>query len=136
MRDDLTIGIAGAGGDGVVALATYLQKFTAVQGYFSQLPRYYGPQIRGGASGAKLSLDARSSSVPRDSVDIMVCFNWEHWLELKEELTFGANTLLFYETKPPNEITLPDKSGTVLFGWMSHIHTVPPMTTSSQLLYG
>jgi len=26
--------------------------------------------------------------------------------------------------------------GSVLFGWMSHIHAVPPITTSNQLLYG
>ncbi len=38
MRGSLTIGIAGAGGDGVVVLGSFLQKLAAWQGYFSQMP--------------------------------------------------------------------------------------------------
>ena len=76
----LTIGIVGAGGDGVVVLGSFLQKLAALQGYFSEMPRYYGAQIRGGGSAVKLGLDAESLSLPRDTVDIMLCFNWRKYL--------------------------------------------------------
>lgn len=116
MRDKLTIGIAGAGGDGVVILGSLLQRLAASQGYFSQMPRYYGPQIRGGASGVKLSLDTARASVPGDTADIMVCFNWEKYAELKQELPLGANTVLFYDNAPTKEsIALPEKSFQVGF---------------------
>lgn len=116
MRDRLTIGIVGAGGDGVVVLGSLLQRLAASQGYFSQMPRYYGPQIRGGASGVKLSLDTTRASVPADTADIMVCFNWEKYAELKQELPLGANSVVFYDNVPPKEgISLPDKSFQVAF---------------------
>ncbi|MDH4292149.1 MAG: 2-oxoacid:acceptor oxidoreductase subunit alpha [Dehalococcoidia bacterium] len=120
MRDRLTIGIAGAGGDGVVILGSLLQRLAASQGYFSQMPRYYGPQIRGGASGVKLSLDTTRASVSGDTVDIMVCFNWEKYAELEQELPLGINTVLFYDNAPPKKgINLPERSFQVGFSEIS-----------------
>jgi 2-oxoglutarate ferredoxin oxidoreductase subunit alpha len=116
MRDKLTIGIAGAGGDGVVVLGSLLQRLAASQGYFGQMPRYYGPQIRGGASGVKLSLDTTRASLPADAVDIMVCFNWEKYAELRQELPLGIDSVVFYDNAPPKEgISLPEKSFQVGF---------------------
>jgi 2-oxoglutarate ferredoxin oxidoreductase subunit alpha len=116
MRDRLTIGIAGAGGDGVVVLGSLLQRLAASQGYFGQLPRYYGPQIRGGASGVKLSLDTARASVPGDTVDIMVCFDWEKYAELEQELPLGINSVVFYDNVPPEgSLNLPEKSFQVAF---------------------
>jgi 2-oxoglutarate ferredoxin oxidoreductase subunit alpha len=120
MRDRLTIGIAGAGGDGVVVLGSLLQRLAASQGYFGQLPRYYGPQIRGGASGVKLSLDTTRASVPDDTVDIMVCFNWEKYAELQQELPLGINSVVFYDSAPPEgSLNLPEKSFRVAFSEIS-----------------
>ena len=118
MRNRLTIGIAGAGGDGVVVLGSLLQRLAASQGYSGQMPRYYGPQIRGGASGVKLSLDTTRVSVPADAADIMVCFNWEKYAELEQELPLGTNTVLFYD-KAPESMALPEKSFQVGFSEVS-----------------
>ncbi len=116
MRNELTIGIAGAGGDGVVVLGTLLQRLAASQGYCGQMPRFYGPQIRGGASAIKLSLDTTQASVPADTVDIMICFNWEKYTELGQELPLGNDTVLFYDDLPPQEgIALPKQSFQVHF---------------------
>ncbi|MFC2016619.1 2-oxoacid:acceptor oxidoreductase family protein, partial [Chloroflexota bacterium] len=115
MKRSLAIGIVGSGGDGVVVLGSFLQKLTAAQGYFSQMPRYYGAQIRGGASAVKLSLDAERPSLPEESADIMVCFNWEKYQDFAYELPLGADTLLLYDSEPPREINLPSKSFLVDF---------------------
>jgi len=120
MRDRLTIGIAGAGGDGVVILGSLLQRLAASQGYFSQMPRYYGPQIRGGASGVKLSLNTTRASLPGDTPDIMVCFNWEKYAELEQELPLGTDTVVFYDSAcPQGSISLPEKSFQVAFSEIS-----------------
>ena len=116
MRDRLTIGIAGAGGDGVVVLGSLLQRLAASQGYFSQMPRYYGPQIRGGASGVKLSLDTTRASVPEDTADILVCFNWEKYAELEQELPLDAESTVFYDSADQkHSVSLPEKSFQVGF---------------------
>src|SRR4030042_154102 len=111
MRHRLTIAIAGAGGDGVVLLGSLLQRLCASIGYCGQMPRYYGPQIRGGASAVKLSLDAGQAAVPADTADITICFNWEKDIELEQEMALGNYSVLFYEDSPPKEgIVLPEKS--------------------------
>lgn len=120
MRDRLTIGIAGAGGDGVVVLGSLLQRLAASQGYFGQMPRYYGPQIRGGSSGVKLSLNTTRASVPEDTVDIMVCFNWEKYAELEQELPLGFDSVVFYDKTPPEgSLNLPERSFQVDFSQIS-----------------
>ena len=104
----------------MVVLGSLLQRLAASQGYSGQLPRYYGPQIRGGASGVKLSLDTTRPSVPADTVDIMVCFNWEKYAELQQELPLGNESVLFYDKAPTNEgISLPEKSIQVGFSEIS-----------------
>ena len=115
MRDNLTVGIVGAGGDGVVVLGSLLQRLTASQGYFSQMPRYYGAQIRGGGSAVKLSLDAEHLSLPKDSLDILVCFNWEKYVEFEQELKLREDTLVLFEKDPLRGINLPQKSFQVAF---------------------
>ena len=71
-------------------------KIAAAEGYFSQMPRYYGAQIRGGGSAVKLGLDADSLSQPRDTLDIMVCFDWEKYLEVRQEPAQVPDTLVLY----------------------------------------
>jgi len=109
MRKNLTIGIVGAGGDGVVVLGSFLQRIAAALGYFSQMPRYYGAQIRGGGSAVKLGLDAEHLSLPEDSTDILVCFSWERYLEFKQELALTEDTLITYENDLPEEMKLPKR---------------------------
>jgi 2-oxoglutarate ferredoxin oxidoreductase subunit alpha len=109
-NSNITIGIVGAGGDGVVVLGSLLQRLAASQGYFSQMPRYYGAQIRGGGSAVKLCLDAESPPMPKDSVDVLVCFSWEKYLEFQQELPLRADTLVIYENEPQRDVNLPEKS--------------------------
>ncbi|HUU63432.1 MAG TPA: 2-oxoacid:acceptor oxidoreductase subunit alpha [Dehalococcoidia bacterium] len=120
MRDSLTIGIVGAGGDGVVVLGSLLQRLAAWQGYFSQMPRYYGAQIRGGGSAVKLGLDGRCLSLPEDSLDILVCFNWEKYLEFEHELELKGESLVLFENNPSTEFNLPETSYQVDFSKRSH----------------
>ena len=109
MRKNLTIGIVGAGGDGVVVLGSFLQRIAAALGYFSQMPRYYGAQIRGGGSAVKLGLDAERLSLPKDSTDILVCFSWERYLEFKQEMALTEDTLIACENDLPEEMKLPKR---------------------------
>ncbi len=119
MRRDITIGVVGAGGDGVIVLGSLLQYLAASRGYFSQMPRYYGAQIRGGASAVKLGLHAEILPFPKDVVDVLVCFNWEKCREFGQELPFDENTTVFFENDAPSGVTLPPRSYKAPFSDMS-----------------
>ena len=58
MKSDLMIGMAGAGGDGVVSAGESLMTAAALEGYHAILTKSFGPQIRGGESSCRAaSLD-------------------------------------------------------------------------------
>ena len=115
MMQNLTIGIAGSGGDGVVTMGTLLQRIAAIEGYYSQMPRYYGPQIRGGGSAVKLGLNSESLSLPADVLDVLVCFDWGKYFEVEEELSLGPDTIVLHESDPDEQIDLPVGSHRVGF---------------------
>ena len=51
---DLTIGIAGSGGDGVILLGELLARSAASAGLHATLVKSFGPQIRGGETSARV----------------------------------------------------------------------------------
>jgi 2-oxoglutarate/2-oxoacid ferredoxin oxidoreductase subunit alpha len=54
MRQDLVIGMAGAGGDGVIAAGETLIAAAAIDGYHARMTKSFGSQIRGGESSFRL----------------------------------------------------------------------------------
>ena len=54
--NDLTIGMAGSGGDGIVSAGESLMSAVAKQGYFAILTKSFGSQIRGGESSCRLRI--------------------------------------------------------------------------------
>jgi 2-oxoacid:acceptor oxidoreductase alpha subunit len=118
-KDRLTIGIVGAGGDGVVVLGSLLQRLTALQGYFSQMPRYYGAQIRGGGSAIKLGIDSQRLSMPNDTLDVLLCFSWEKYSEFSIELETGLDTLVICENQPDKDVLSSENIFQVTFAKIS-----------------
>jgi len=119
MISSITIGVVGAGGDGVVILGGLLQRIAAAQGYYGQMSRHYGAQIRGGGSAVKLGLNAECFSMPRDNLDILLCFSWEKYLEFEQELHITDETLVLYEQSAPQNIRLPLESFVIDFSGRS-----------------
>ncbi len=59
MSNDLVIGMAGSGGDGIVSAGESLITAAALEGYHAILTKSFGPQIRGGESSCRVrALDA------------------------------------------------------------------------------
>lgn len=104
----------------MVVLGSFLQRLAAEQGYFSQMPRYYdAAQIRGGGTAVKLGLDGNHLPLPADSLDILVCFDWEKYLEFKKELTLEEYTLILCDKVAEEEIPIPSKPNIVSFSKIS-----------------
>jgi 2-oxoglutarate ferredoxin oxidoreductase subunit alpha len=99
MVDDLIIGMAGSGGDGIVSAGESLIGAAAAEGYFAIMTKSFGSQIRGGESSCRLRVSARPVLNPGGTLNVAVVLNWEDFLRFGGELPVGTGTVVIYETK-------------------------------------
>ena len=107
--NDLTIGMAGSGGDGIVSAGESLMSAVAKQGYFAILTKSFGSQIRGGESSCRLRVGTEPVLNQGGTLDVAVALNWEDFLRFGGELPIGGNTAVIYEQKcgaPPEALHL------------------------------
>src|SRR4051812_6533625 len=97
--DDLIIGMAGAGGDGILSAGESLINAAAQDGYFGILTKSFGSQIRGGESSCRLRLSTRPVLNPGGALDVAVVLNWEDFLRFGSELAVGPHSVVIFEAK-------------------------------------
>jgi len=110
-RDDLIVGIAGAGGDGVVSAGELLIQVGAHEGLFGMLVKSFGPQIRGGESSVRVRLASRRVLSQGDDLDVLIAFNWADYGRFRAELVPSRETLIFVDEldkTPPEQIPLAE----------------------------
>jgi 2-oxoglutarate ferredoxin oxidoreductase subunit alpha len=111
-REDLIVGIAGAGGDGVVSAGELLIQVAAREGLHGMLVKAFGPQIRGGESSVRVRLSAEPVLSQGDDLDVLVAFNWADYGRFRTELVPSEGTLIFadeMDKTPDDEIPLPPR---------------------------
>lgn len=106
MSQDLIIGIAGAGGDGVVSAGESLITAAALEGYHGIMTKSFGSQIRGGEASCRLRLATQPVLNPNGPLDVAVALNWEDFRRFGGELPVEAATIVIYES---NTGVAPDK---------------------------
>src|SRR5215475_14303204 len=106
MRQDLIIGIAGAGGDGVISAGESLITAAALEGYHSIMTKSFGSQIRGGEASCRLRLATQPVLNPNGPLDVVVALNWDDFQRFGSELPVQAMTIVIYES---NAGIAPDK---------------------------
>ncbi len=97
MANDLILGMAGSGGDGIVSAGESLIRSAALDGYHAVLTKSFGSQIRGGESSCRLRLSTRPVLTPTGTLDVAVALNWEDFLKFGAELPIDGRTLVIYE---------------------------------------
>ena len=95
---DLTIGMAGSGGDGIVSAGESLISAAAHEGYHALMTKSFGSQIRGGESSCRVRLSTEPVLNPGGQLDVAVALNWEDFLKFGAELPVGGQTILLYES--------------------------------------
>ncbi len=105
MADDLVLGMAGSGGDGVVSAGESLLAAASSEGYHAMMTKSFGSQIRGGESSCRVRLSTRRILNPGGALDVAVALNWEDFFKFGAELPLGSSTLVIHEEKagPPPE---------------------------------
>ena len=99
MRSDLIIGMAGSGGDGIVAAGESLMTAAALEGYYAMMTKSFGSQIRGGESSCRLRISTEEVFYPGGTLDVAIALNWEDFLKFGGELPVGGRTIVIYDSK-------------------------------------
>jgi 2-oxoglutarate ferredoxin oxidoreductase subunit alpha len=118
MRHDLIIGIAGAGGDGVISAGESLISAAALEGLYGIMTKSFGPQIRGGEASCRLRLSTQPVLNPNGPLDVAVALNWEDFRRFGWELPVHASTIVVYESKTgvaPDNLPLEGVTPSVVF---------------------
>lgn len=97
MAIDLTIGLAGSGGDGVILLGELLARASARMGLHATLFKSFGPQIRGGESSARLRVSDQQLSGVDHRLDALLLFHWADVMPFRSELPVAPGTQVFVE---------------------------------------
>jgi 2-oxoglutarate ferredoxin oxidoreductase subunit alpha len=99
MADDLIIGMAGSGGDGIVSAGESLISAAAADGYFAILTKSFGSQIRGGESSCRLRVSPHPVLNPGGTLHVAIVLDWDDFLKFGGELPVGPDTIVIYEVK-------------------------------------
>lgn len=99
MLNDLIIGMAGSGGDGIVSAGESLMTAAAQEGYYATLTKSFGSQIRGGESSCRLRVATTPVLNPGGTLSVAVALNWEDFLRFGGELPVTSETVVVYEQK-------------------------------------
>ncbi len=118
MSQDLIIGIAGSGGDGVVSAGESLITAAALEGYHGMMTKSFGSQIRGGEASCRLRLATQPVLNPNGPLDVAVVLNWEDFGRFGGELPVESATIVIYESKTgvaPDKLPLEGVTPAVVF---------------------
>ncbi|MFN7975851.1 MAG: 2-oxoacid:acceptor oxidoreductase subunit alpha [Acidobacteriota bacterium] len=97
MTRALTIGMAGAGGDGIVSAGESLINAAAIEGYYAILTKSFGSQIRGGESSCRLRMSPEPIHNTGGLLDVAVALSWEDFLKFGAELPVGGSTTVILD---------------------------------------
>lgn len=97
--NDLIIGMAGSGGDGIVSAGESLIGAFSREGYYAILTKSFGSQIRGGESSCRLRVATTPVLNPGGTLSVAVVLNWEDFIRFGGELPVGPGTVVIYEKK-------------------------------------
>ncbi len=106
MSNDIVIGMAGSGGDGIVSAGESLIAAAAIEGFHSIMTKSFGSQIRGGESSCRVRLSIKPIFNPGGTLDVAVALNWEDFMKFGAELPVSGSTVVIYEARTG---TAPDK---------------------------
>jgi 2-oxoglutarate ferredoxin oxidoreductase subunit alpha len=104
--NDLSIGMAGSGGDGIVSAGESLITALALEGYHGMMVKSFGSQIRGGESSFRLRAAVGPVLNIGGTLDIAVALNWDDFLRFGGELPVDNKTTVVYDA---NTGVAPDK---------------------------
>ncbi len=98
---DLTIAIAGSGGDGIIAAGEILVAACASQGLSCLLLKSFGAQIRGGESSCRIRLDREQVLSQGDLLDAVCVLSWADYFKFEAEMDLAEDAVFIEDADDP-----------------------------------
>jgi len=115
---DLLIGMAGSGGDGVVTTGEILVNASASVGLNAFMLKSFGPQIRGGESSCQVRISAEQLYTHGDKVQILGIFNWNDFKRFRNEMNFAQPLVIVQEADdktPDDKLPIDDSVERIIY---------------------
>jgi 2-oxoglutarate ferredoxin oxidoreductase subunit alpha len=113
-KHDITVGIVGAGGDGVIKVGDIIAHAAASAGLHCMMIKSFGPQIRGGETSCRVRMSEDKVHSPGNGLDILACLSWEDYPKFKSELALEDNVIILmdeHEKIPDSELPIKIEGG-------------------------
>jgi 2-oxoglutarate/2-oxoacid ferredoxin oxidoreductase subunit alpha len=108
--NNIVIGIAGSGGDGVISAGEILVNAASSDGLFVFMLKSFGAQIRGGESSVRVRMSSEPVATQGDKLDILVVLSWKDYLKFQSEMLLEDHVVILSDTEdsfPEEEIPIP-----------------------------
>ncbi|MBW6458542.1 MAG: 2-oxoacid:acceptor oxidoreductase family protein, partial [FCB group bacterium] len=102
-NNNIVIGIAGSGGDGVISAGDILINAASSEGLFVFMLKSFGAQIRGGESSVRVRMSDLPVQSQGDRIDIMVVLSWRNFIRFKSELLLEEEVVIVSDSADPME---------------------------------
>jgi len=106
--NELTFGLVGSGGDGVLTAGNMFVQAAARDGLYTFMLKSFGPQIRGGESSCRIRLSTEQVLSQGDKLNVLATFNWRDVLRFKTEIHLEDDAVIFVDEaekkEPPEEL--------------------------------
>ncbi|RKY51494.1 MAG: 2-oxoacid:acceptor oxidoreductase subunit alpha [Candidatus Neomarinimicrobiota bacterium] len=109
-NNNIVIGIAGSGGDGVISAGEILVNAASSDGLFVFMLKSYGAQIRGGESSVRVRMSSEPVATQGDKLDILVVFSWKDFLKFQSEMLLEDHVVILSDLEdsfPEENIPIP-----------------------------
>lgn len=112
----LALSISGSGGTGAVTVGLILLDAVAKAGFYGNMTRAFGPQIRGGESAVMLHFSDQPIETLAEFSELHLALDWVKFDRFEDEIPLTSSSLVIYDNsreKPPG---LVKESGATLIG--------------------
>jgi 2-oxoglutarate ferredoxin oxidoreductase subunit alpha len=99
---DLTIGVVGAGGDGIVTAGEILAGGAAREGVHCLMISAFGPQIRGGETSCSIRLRSEGPvHAQGDAADALAVLSWDDFRRFRSEIEVARGGVVLSDSDDP-----------------------------------
>lgn len=103
-RRAVSFAIAGSGGAGVMTIGEMLLTAAARAGWYGQMLRSNGPQIRGGEAAALITVSAEPARFYPEAFDFLLALDWQNVERFAAEITLTPDSLVLGDSAHAEKI--------------------------------
>ncbi|MDD5581747.1 MAG: 2-oxoacid:acceptor oxidoreductase subunit alpha [Candidatus Marinimicrobia bacterium] len=110
--NNIVIGIAGSGGDGIISAGEILVNAASSEGLFVFMLKSFGAQIRGGESSVRVRMSSEPVATQGDKLDILVVLSWKDYMKFQSEMLLEDHVVIVSDEEdkfPEENIPIPSE---------------------------